>query len=201
MEKYVLNAEIRESWETAKKLKATKQVAGVIYGKTHESTPIKIQYSDFLRTFRKTGESHIINLSIGKKETEVLVHSVQKQPVSGEFYHIDFYAITKGEKVHTKIPLNFTWESQAVREWNILEEHLKEIEVKCLPTDLVDNFNIDLSKLVTAWDSIRVSELGIDESKYEVFNALDDIVVTATKPAKVEAASEEVSSEKNTEDK
>jgi large subunit ribosomal protein L25 len=67
--------------------------------------------------------------------------------VTGDFSHIDFYAITRGEKVHTKISLNFTGESLAVKEGNILDEHMKEIEVKCLPKDLVDSFEIDLSRL------------------------------------------------------
>jgi len=63
--------------------------------------------SEFIKLFRISGESHIINLNIGKKSIEVLVHDFQKEPVKGDFLHVDFFAITKGEKVHTKIHLSF----------------------------------------------------------------------------------------------
>lgn len=186
MEKFILNAEIRNENETAKELAATKQLAGVVYGKKTEPISIKMEYSAFLKLFRKTWESHIINLVIDKKDIEVIVHEIQKQPVTWNYHHIDFYAITKWEKVQTNVSLAFVWESLAVREWNILDEHLKEIQVKCLPTDLVDNFEVDLSKLEKEWDSIRISDLWIDENKYEILNNLDEMVAAASKPAKVE---------------
>jgi ribosomal L25p family protein len=53
------------------------------------------------------GVSHIISLDVDGKKMDVLVHEFQKNPVTGDFLHIDFYAITKGEKVTTSIPLSF----------------------------------------------------------------------------------------------
>ena len=186
MEKFTLNAEVRNETEKAKELRAEKQLPAVVYGRKTEPISIKIEYSAFLKLFRKAWESHIINLVVWKKDIEVLVHAIQKQPVTWDYSHIDFYAITKGEKVQTNITLVFVWESPAVREWNVLDEHLKELQVKCLPNDLVDNFEVDLSKLEKEWDSIRISDLGIDATKYEILNNLDDMVVAAHKPAKAE---------------
>lgn len=180
-----LNAGIRTSEEKLSALRASKQVPGVVYGKKTEPIMVKVDNSDFLRTFRKSGESHIINLNTGKDTIEVLVHEVQKEPITWDFLHVDFFAITKGEKVHTKIHLNFVGESQAIKEWAILDEHIKEIEVKVLPTDLVDGFDVDLSTLNEVWDSIKVSELNIDTEKFEILTA-DTVVVSASKPAKVE---------------
>ena len=186
MENFNLNAEKREKGESVKVLKENKKLPWVVYGKKTDSFSIKMDYSDFLKTFRKSWESHIINLQVNGEKTEVLVHDIQKQPVTWEFTHIDFYAITKGEKVHTKIPLLFVWESKAVKLWDILDEHLKEIEVKCLPKDLTDGFEVDLTKLESSWDSIRVWDLGIDAEKYEVWNNPEDMIVAVNKPAKVE---------------
>ena len=59
---------------------------------------------------------------------------------------------------------------------------MKEIEVKCLPTDLVDHFDVDLSLLAKEGDVIRVSHLGINTSKYELSAHMDDVVATATLP-------------------
>jgi large subunit ribosomal protein L25 len=108
MEKFTLNAEVRNETEKARDLRIAKQLPAVVYGKKTEPISIKLNYSEFLKLFRKAGESHIINLVVDKKDIEVLVHAVQKQPITGAYTHIDFYAITKGEKVQTNIALVFT---------------------------------------------------------------------------------------------
>jgi large subunit ribosomal protein L25 len=190
MENLNLNVEIRTTEEKLSELRATKIIPAVVYGKTTEPILLKMDNSDFLKTFRKSWESHIINLNTGKKEIEVLVHEIQREPITGDFLHIDFYAITRGEKVHTKIALNFTWESQAVKEWAILDEHIKELEVKVLPRNLVDNFEVKLDWLKEMWDSIKISDLNIDLEKFEILTA-DTVVVSASKPAKVEEISNE----------
>lgn len=200
MENLNLNAQIRNSEEKLKDLRASKMVAGIVYGKHQEPILLKMDNSDFLRTFRKSWENHIINLQIEKKNFEVLVHEVQKEPINWDFLHVDFYAITRGEKVHTKMPLKFVWVSKAVKEWAILDEHMKEIEVKVLPKDLVDFIEVDISELKEMWDSIRLSELKIDSSKIEVLTP-DEVVVSATKPAKVEAVEETTTEEVTTEEK
>lgn len=206
MKNLKLNAELRDTDEKIRELRSSKMLAWVVYGKKKESTPIKMDYSDFLKTYRKSWGSHIIDLSIWKDTMEVLVHQVQKSPVSGDFLHIDLFALTRWEKLITKIHINFVWESQAAREWAIIEESLKEIEVKCLPKDLVDSFEVDLSKLKEIWDVIRVSELIIDTKIFEILSNPKDIVASASAPAKiieevVEEIAEESTEEKNTEEK
>lgn len=185
MENLNLNAQIRTTEEKLSEVRTSKMVPAVVYGKHQEPILLKMDNSDFLRTFRKSGESHIINLSAGKTKLEVLVHQIQREPISGDFLHVDFLVLTRGEKVTTKISLSFTWESQAVKEWAILDEHVKEIEVKVLPKDLVDSIEVDLSILKEMGDSIKISELNIDSKKLEVLT-VDTVVVSANKPAKVE---------------
>lgn len=199
MENLILNAEIRTKEEKLSEVRASKMVPAIVYGKHQEPILIKMNYSDFLRTFRKAWESHIINLNVNWKEIEVLVHDMQHEPISGDFLHVDFYAITRGEKVHTKISLKFVWISKAVKEWAILDEHMKEIEVKVLPRNLVDFIEVDISSLNEMGDSIRLSEINIDSSKFEVLTH-DEVVVSATKPAKIEIV-EEVITETETEEK
>ena len=190
MENINLNADIRTTEEKLSEVRASKMVPAIVYGKHQEPITIKVDNSEFLRTFRKAWESHIINLKAGKETIEVLVHDIQREPVSGDFLHVDFYAITRGETVSTKIALSFVGESQAVKEWAILDEHVKEIEVKVLPKDLVDSIEVDLSTLKEMGDSIKISELNIDSEKFEILTA-DTVVVSATKPAKVEEISNE----------
>lgn len=190
MENLHLNAEIRTTEEKLSEVRASKMVPAVVYGKHQEPIMLKMNNSDFLRTFRKAGESHIINLKAGETELEVLVHAIQREPVSGDFLHIDFLALTRGEKVTTKIALSFVWDSAAVKEWAILDEHIKEIEVKVLPKNLVDFIEVDLTILKEMGDSIKISELKIDLEKFDIITT-DTIVISATKPAKVEEVATE----------
>jgi large subunit ribosomal protein L25 len=152
---------------------------------------LSVDSSDFLRLYRKAGESNIIALKVGKKNLEVLVHSVQKHPVTGAFTHVDFYAITRGEAVHTKIHFNFIGTSPAVKEGAIIEELMKEIEVKCMPRDLVDHFEVDLTLLKEAGDIIRVSDIGLDDTKYDVHGHKDSIIASAVLPRAAVAESTE----------
>jgi len=186
MEKLNLNAQTRTTEEKLSEIRAAKMIPAIVYWKNQEPIAIKVDYSEFLKLFRVSGESHIITLVIDKKKIDVLVHELQNDPVRGDYKHIDFFAVTKGEKVHTKIALEFVGESQAVKEWAILDEHMKEIDVKVLPKDLVDSIQVDLSELKEMGSNIRVSELKIDSSKFEILSNEDDIVVAAAKPAKVE---------------
>lgn len=193
MAKLVLNTEKRDLTIKNRDLRISRIIPGVVYGKTQKSISIQMDASDLLRTYREAGESHIINLKIKgiKDEIEVLFHESQFEPVSGEFIHVDFYAITKGEKLTTKIHLNFVGNSAAVKEGAILSENVKELEVSCLPSDLVDSFTVDLSILKNIEDVIRLSDLKIDTSKFSIHNLHDeDAIAVANKP-KTEVISDE----------
>lgn len=191
MEKFKLNAELRKSEEKVKELRRSKIIPAVVYGHKQESLSLKIDNSEFLKVFRNAWENHIIELNIESKNIDVLVHEIQRNPITDEFNHIDFHAIVKGEKVQTHIPFAFTWNSPAKKEWCIIEQPLKELEIKCLPKDLVDNFEIDLSKLTKEGDAIRVKDLDIDSSKYTIVNSESDLIAMAELPGKRNEIQEE----------
>lgn len=182
MKDLVLNAQKRNKEEKLSEIRASKMVPWVVYGKNKESISLKIDNSDLIKTYRIAGESHIIVLDVEGEKIEVVVHDFQKDPITWDFLHIDFYAITRWEKLTTKIALHFVGDSQAAKDGNLIEEYIKEIEVKTLPRDLVDFFEVDLAKLEKAGDIIRISDLNIDSSKYEIHNNLEDVVAIASEP-------------------
>jgi large subunit ribosomal protein L25 len=192
MEKFNLTAEIRSLDVKNKELRNNKKIPAVVYGKNQEPISIVLEYSDFLKTFRKSGESNIINLNVGKKDIEVLVHDFQQEPVTGDYTHVDFYAVTRGETLTTKIQLNFVGDSPAVKEGGILEELNKEIEVKCLPKDLVNHFDVDLNVLNEVGDNIKVSDLKLGD-KFEILTPATEVLVLVgkSKAEKVETEATE----------
>ncbi len=191
MTTFAISADIRTQEEKVSHLRKSKKVPGVVYGKTQEPISLTFDASELLKLYRKAGESNIIDLKVGKKELEVLVHQSQRHPVTGEFTHIDFYAITRWEVLQTKVSLNFTGEAEAVKEGAIVDEIIKEIEVKCMPRNLVDHFNVDLSLLKEVGDAIRISDLGLDLEKYELLIDIEETVAIASAP-KVEVVEEVV---------
>lgn len=182
MESLVLNVETRTKEESPKVLKPAKMLAWIVYGHHQEPVMLKMDYSSFLKLYRISGENHVITLDFGKNKIQALVHDVQREPVSGDFSHIDFIAIVKGEKVHTHIPLSFVGVSAAAKEGAVIEEYIKEIEVKCEASDLVDNFVVDLSKLEKIGDVVRVEDLVIDSKKFVVLTDAHSVVVVADQP-------------------
>lgn len=186
MATFKLGAEIRMKDESAKKIKQDKGLAGVVYGKTQKPISLKMAYSDFLRTYRKAGESQIIVLHVGKEEIETVIHSTQKEPVTGDFIHVDFYALTRGEKLTTRVSIHFINQSPAAKAGGVLQETIKEIEVSCLPRDLTNSFEADLSKLVNIGDQITVADLGINTEKYELTTLHLEDVIASVSEARVE---------------
>ncbi len=194
MEKLVLNAQKRELGEKVATLRKSQVIPAVIYGHKQETISIKLDNSELLRVYRKAWENHVVELDLDWTKIDVLFHEVQKNPVTEAFWHIDFYAISKWEKVHTHIPLSFVWTAKAKTEHGaIIEELVKSVEVKCLATDLVDSIEVDLSKLENTWDVIRVSDLKV--KNIEILNSKDEVVVVAWKPKIHEESSEVPSTE------
>jgi len=82
MENLDLNVQVRTTEEKLSEVRASKLTPAVVYGKHQEPILLKMDNSDFLRIFRKAGESHIINLKGSKIDIEVLVHDIQREPIS-----------------------------------------------------------------------------------------------------------------------
>jgi large subunit ribosomal protein L25 len=186
-----LKALNRSNDENVKHLRKEKLIPAIVYWKKQEPISVKIDYTEFLKLFRIAWETHIVNLDIEWNKIDVLIYEIVKDPVKWEYQHIDFYAITKWEKITTNIPLSFIGSSKSTVEWAIIEEHIKEIEVKLLPTDLVDFIEVNLEKLENIWDIIRISDLVIDREKFEILENPDDVVVAAIMP-KEEKIEEEI---------
>ncbi|HRI35743.1 MAG TPA: 50S ribosomal protein L25 [bacterium] len=182
MQKVSLVATKRDASEKLNVLRAARRIPAVVYGHSMPSQPLTLEYSDFLRVFRSAGKSHIVDLSIDGKAQQVLIYDVQFDPVSDEFRHVDFLTVSANEAVHVKIPLTFVGESAAVRDGAMLSTVNDLVELKCLPKDLVDSFEVDLSRLANTGDAIHIGDLGIDTKKYTIITPLTEVVVMAEEP-------------------
>jgi large subunit ribosomal protein L25 len=187
MQKVSLVATKRDTNEKLNFLRAARRIPAVVYGHSTPSQALSVDYSDFLRTFRAAGKSHIVELSIDGKNQQVLIYDIQFDPVSDEFKHIDFLTVSATDSVQVQIPLVFIGESAAVRDGAMLSTVNDTVEVKCLPKNLVDSFEVDLSKLAAAGDAIHIGDLGLDTAKYTIITPLTEVVVVAEEPKEMVA--------------
>lgn len=157
-----------------------------VYGKDVASTAVQVDYKDFEEVFRKSGETQLVYLVLGKEEVPVLIHNVQKDPVTGVFLHADFMKVSLKEKVTTLVPVEGVGESPAEKQGlGTVVFHIDELEVEALPTDIPEKIEVDLSGLSEVGQSILVSDLEFDRTKLEIKANPSDVVV------KVESAKEE----------
>ena len=183
-----LKAELRnEKNGKAKKIRKNGFVPAVIYGAGAQSQSVKVKETDFKRVFDSAGESHLIDLAIGSKPSvKVIVKDIQKHFLKDNIIHVDFYQVDMKEKITTEIPLNFIGESKAVKELGgTLIKSIDSINVECLPGDLVDKIDVDLSSLNNFHDFIRLNDLKMPKGM-ELVSHSDEIVVSIAPPVKEE---------------
>lgn len=133
----------------------------VLYGHGIQPEMYWVNGMEFSKVFRVAGESTILSFATGKGASRnVLVHDVQLDPLSNRVAHVDLYQVRMDEELEAHVPLELINEAPAVRELGgVLVKTLEEVEIKCLPKDLPHSLVIDLAKLATFDDQIKVSDL------------------------------------------
>lgn len=197
MENLKLEVQIRKKEEDTKEMIKAGFVPAVVYGpKLKENKLVKIKTHDLIKAFEKAGEATLIDLSIdGKVEGKVLFKEDQRDAVKDNIIHIDLYEVDMTKEIHAEIPLHFVGESAAVKESaGVLVKNISEVEVRCLPGDLVSHIEVDLSALVNLHDVIKMHDLKLPAG-IELVNETDDVVITVTEVKIVEEISTEVPKE------
>lgn len=149
----------------ARRLRAAGKVPAVLYGKDQESVSLTLDAREALHLFHSISvENTIVNVRIDddEEEMETLVREIQMHPYRSELIHVDFYCIERGVALEVDIPANIVGVAQGVRDGGILEVILHEFRVKCLPIDIPDTIDVEVSALDIG-DSIHVSEISMDE--------------------------------------
>lgn len=137
----------------------------VIYGHKIESRNLWVSAGEFRKIYNQAGESSIIELDIdSENKVGVLIHDIQRDPLTDNFLHIDFFQVKMDEKIETEVPLEFVGESPAVKEsGGMLIKNISAIPVSCLPGDLPSRIIVDISVLKTFDDHIVIENLKISD--------------------------------------
>lgn len=188
MDTFLLEAETRSQNFTAKSLRIQRKVPAELYGKGIENVHLILPQKDFSTVFRKAGETNLVDLNVdgGKKKFKVLIHTVQLHPVSDEVIHVDFMNVRMDQKITTRVPVKLAGIAPVVKEFGgLVSTLMHEIEIRCLPADLIHEIIVDISSLKTFRDSIHIRDLTVP-AKIEILSDRDRTVVSALAPKKEE---------------
>jgi large subunit ribosomal protein L25 len=198
MEKVVLKAEKRDV--VGKQVKAMRRegkLPAVIYGRHTEPINVSLDAHTASLVLGKLTSSSLVTIDLDGEEYPALVREKQRDFIKNRLLHLDFLAVSLTENIRATVSLNFVGVSTAVKDFNaVLVKNLESLEVECLPTDLPERIDVDITPLEHPGDGVRVRDIVVAD-KVRLLDDPDTMVVVATF-AKVEeevvaAPTEEVS--------
>jgi len=182
----------------SRRMRRTGKAPGIVYGGTVPPQPIELDHNALIHALRTEAfHASILTMKVDGSSTQVLLRDVQMHPFRNEVLHVDFQRIDPSRKIHMKVPLHFVNEAQspAVKsEGAIISHVMTELDIACLPKDLPEFIEIDLSELDTA-HSLHVSGVKLPPGVSVVSHRTGDPVVATAVVPKAIVETEEVAAE------
>jgi len=163
----------------ARRARRAGMVPVVVYGGEGGSVPALAPIKELAAILRsESGRNTIFTLDIESVgASEVMFHERQIDPVRGRLIHADLVRLVKGQKIEVTVPLHLVGEPFGVREeQGVLEQIIREIEIRCEPREIPDVINADVSNL-GVHDVLHISDLQVPEG-VEILNPPDVVIAT-----------------------
>lgn len=195
METIEIHMEPREAdgTQTAKRLRREGKLPGIFYGPKSQPVSLQVDAKEFVTRVGGLEGSHLIRIKSASPllaDKVALLKEMQFHPVTGNVLHADFYEVDLTERIQVKIPLHFVGKAAGVVRGGILQPVVREIEVECLPMDIPEYVNVEVSSLDIG-DALHVTDLLIPTGVAPVYET-DFTVVTVVPPTVEEAPAAEV---------
>ncbi|MCL2210274.1 MAG: 50S ribosomal protein L25 [Treponema sp.] len=169
----------------SRRIRKNGRIPAVIYGRSGKAVSIDLDSADFVKGTKGISESTIVKVEVEGKSYDAFVKSSQRNIIDGNILHIDFYEVESGVALRAKVSIILQGNPVGVREGGMLENPLHEIEIECLPKDLPERIEIDVSGL-KANQSLHVRDIPLAPGVKLLSNP--DKVFALVKFAKAEAA-------------
>jgi large subunit ribosomal protein L25 len=175
------------------------EIPAIVYGAEEAPQSIRISHNSVLRALENEAfYSHILTLSHKGKKQKVVVKAIQRHPYKSRVLHMDFLRVSDKKPITMHVPLHFLGQDVApgvVKEGGNVTHHMVELEIKCLPANLPEYIEVDLTDAVL--DTIvHLSQVKLPkgvELQYPVHGGDDDLpVVSIHKPKRIEVEEEAV---------
>ena len=191
--------------EEARRLRNQGLIPAVVYGQREEAIPVTLNPQELSKVLRGgAGERTLINLTIeglqdGPLTKTVILKEKQIDPLKRTLLHVDLYTIAMDEEIYVDVPIYIVGKATGVEQGGVLEQILREIEVRCLPGDIPPRIDVDVSALDIG-DAIHVRDITLEKAKIQVDS--EQTIVTVVPPTVYEEAvvEEEVAEEEEVEE-
>lgn len=176
----------------ARKLRAAGRIPAVLYGGGRPAFPLALDPVRLHRLLHESdmGMNTLIDLKVaGHAELDgktVMVRELQRDPVRGSFVHADLYEVNLQQTIEVSVPVHLEGKAAGVEYGGILDHALREVDVKCLPRAIPDEFVVDVTPLELG-DSLHVRDLVLPEG-VEMLSDADLSIVSVVAPQKEEEA-------------
>jgi large subunit ribosomal protein L25 len=153
----------------ARRLRRAGKVPAIFYGPNRPTVTVAVRADEFDKKLTHLEGSHLIRLvnDDGQRDGElhdkmVLLREMQRHPVTGLVLHADFYEVDLTERLTVSVPLRFVGKAAGVVDGGILQPILREIEVECLPTEIPEGIEVDVSPL-GIHEAVHINDLKLPE--------------------------------------
>jgi len=168
-----------------------------LFGHNVESVALQCDTAQLKRVLAQTGRTRLISLKVdeAKKPRNVVVREVQREPRTSELLHVDFYQVSMAEKIRVEVPIVSIGEAPALKlKENFLLQELNSLSVECLPGEIPNRVDMDLTPLTEAGQAIHVKDIMLDKEGTVLNNPEQLVVKIGTRPVEklVEEEAEEV---------
>lgn len=197
MEMIELKAEPRQVVKKGiKDLRQQGLVPAVVYGKSVESIPLQIEERALNQVLSVAGTHQLISLRIGGQKPKLtLARDIQRDVVKRNYLHVDFYAVKMDQKVTAQVPLEIEGVSPAVRDLGgILTQGLDQIEIECLPSDLIQSITVNIESLAELNSAVSVSDLSVPDT-VTLLSDPESMIIKIEPPRKTVEEEEEAEEE------
>ena len=171
-------------------LRRSGKLPGVIYGPGVEPLAIELEAREAGRILTRLGGARLIDLSLDDTVAKVLVRDVQRDFIRGDLLHVDFYRVAMDRPIRLTIGVTLVGEAPAAKE-GVLMHGITEIDIECLPGDIPNTVEADLSVLTEIGDSLHVRDLYLPKT-IKVLSDGDELLARVTYQAKEEEVPVEV---------
>src|SRR5947208_7820766 len=165
----------------ARKLRAGGLVPGILYGHGMEPLKLAIDGRELYHVLHTgAGSNVLVDLQVGKDQHLAMPREIQRDHVRGQFLHVDFLVVRRDEKITVDVPVHLVGESHGVKEGGVVEHHLWDLKLECLPTDVPESVEADISSLGIG-DSLSVADVKIPAGA-TVLTPREETIVSVVPP-------------------
>ena len=170
----------------SRRLRRSGMVPVILYGAKDVNVPLTIKKTDFFQILKmETGENTVFEVSFNSETKNAMIKELQKNPVTDEIIHVDLIRITMDKAIRVSVPVVTVGDSIGVKtEGGFVDYINREIEIECLPKDIPEHIEIDISNLHLR-QSFKVGEVVVPD-EVKLVNDPEDILIHIEVPAKEE---------------